>query len=141
MFSSIKSSIMKILISNKFNLFIEYIFIFPLLYLIQYDYEKYSYITLLLSVFILVKNIIIMNIMGLFKREYFLNNKIPLMLIYKLVKMFIGIIFFFLQYKYKFFISYNIWISNLFYLKYFIKFLSTKYSINSIVKLRNKFIS
>jgi hypothetical protein len=132
---------MKILISNKFNLFIEYIFIFPLLYLIQYDYEKYSYITLLLSVFILVKNIIIMNIMGLFKREYFLNNKIPLMLIYKLVKMFIGIIFFFLQYKYKFFISYNIWISNLFYLKYFIKFLSTKYSINSIVKLRNKFIS
>jgi hypothetical protein len=141
MFSSIKSSIMKILISNKFNSFIEYIFIFPLLYLIQYDYEKYSYITLLLSVFILVKNIIIMNIMGLFEREYFLNNKIPLMLIYKLVKMFIGIIFFFLQYKYKFFISYNIWISNLFYLKYFIKFLSTKYSINSIVKLRNKFIS
>ena len=134
-----KSSIINILISNKFNSFIEYIFIFPLLYLIQYDYEKYSYITLFLSVFILIKNIIVIKIMGLFKKDYIKNNKIPFLLIYKLIKMFIGIIFFFLQYKYKFLINYNIWISNLFYLKYFIKFLSTKYSINSIIKLRDKF--
>ena len=139
MVKTFKSSIINILISNKFNSFIEYIFIFPLLYLIQYDYEKYSYITLFLSVFILIKNIIVIKIMGLFKKDYIKNNKIPFLLIYKLIKMFIGIIFFFLQYKYKFLINYNIWISNLFYLKYFIKFLSTKYSINSIIKLRDKF--
>ena len=93
MVKTFKSSIINILISNKFNSFIEYIFIFPLLYLIQYDYEKYSYITLFLSVFILIKNIIVIKIMGLFKKDYIKNNKIPFLLIYKLIKMFIGIIF------------------------------------------------
>jgi len=137
MVKTFKSSIINILISNKFNLFIEYIFIFPLLYLIQYDYKKYSYITLFISVFILIKHIIILNIMDLF--NYKKKNKISFLLIYKLVKMFICIIFFFLQYKYKFLVNYNIWISNIFYLKYFIKFLSTKYSINSIIKLQNNF--
>lgn len=129
--------IIKILQSNKFNSFIEYIFILPLMYLIQYDYKKYSYITLILSVFILIKNIIIMKINGLFENNYLRQNKIPFQLIYKSIKMFIGIIFFFLQYKYKFLVSYNVWISNLFYLKYFIKFLSKKYSINSIIKFRS----
>lgn len=134
-----KSSIIDILISKKFNSFIEYIFILPLLYLIQYNYEKYSYITLFLSVFILIKNLIMMQITGMFKKDYIKNNKIPFLLLYKLVKMFIGIIFFFFQYKYKLLVNYNIWISNIFYLKYFIKFISKKYSINSIVKIQNKF--
>jgi hypothetical protein len=129
--------IIKILQSNEFNSFIEYIFILPLMYLIQYDYEKYSYITMILSVFILIKNIIVMKISGLFENNYLSQNKIPFQLIYKSIKMFIGIIFFFLQYKYKFLVSYNVWISNLFYFKYFIKFLSKKYSINSIIKFRS----
>ena len=137
----IKTSIVNIIISKKFNLFIEYIFIFPLLYLIQYDYNKYHNIILFLSVFILVKNIILMKIIGLFNKNYLSNNKFPLVLIYKTIKMFIGIIFLFLQYKYKFSIKYNIWIANLFYLKYFIKFVSEKYSINSIVKLKKQIIN
>ena len=126
--------IIKILNSNEFNSFIEYIFILPLMYLIQYDYKKYSYITMILSVFILIKNIIVIKISGLLENNYLKQNKIPFQLIYKSIKMFIGIIFFFLQYKYKFLVSYNVWISNLFYLKYFVKFLSKKYSINSIIK-------
>jgi len=133
MAKSINLGIMKLLKSNKFNSFIEYIFILPLMYLIQYDYKKYSFITLFLSVFILIKNILIMKISYL--TDNFKQNKITFQLIYKIIKMCIGIIFFFLQYKYKFLVDYNIWISNLFYLKYFIKFLSTKYSINSIIKL------
>lgn len=136
----IKKSIINILSSQKFNLFIEYIFICPLLYLIQYDYNRFSYITLFLSVFILIKNIIIMKITGFFNKDYLENNKFPFVLIYKLVKMFIGIIFFFFQYRYKFALEYNIWIANLFYLKYFIKFLSKKYSINSIIKLKKQII-
>lgn len=130
--------IIQILKSNKFNSFIEYIFILPLMYLIQYDYEKYNYIIILLSVFIFVKNIIIAKISGLFESNYLKQNNFPFQLIYKLIKMFVGIIFFFLQYKYKFLVSYNVWISNLFYLKYFVKFLSKKYSINSIIKFSSK---
>lgn len=126
--------IIKILQSKEFNSFIEYVFILPLMYLIQYDYKKYNYITLILSVFILIKNIILIKINGLFSYDYLKKNKIPFQLIYKSIKMFLGIIFFFLQYKYKFLVSYNIWISNIFYLKYFVKFLSKKYSINSIIK-------
>lgn len=130
--------IIKILKSNEFNSFIEYIFILPLMYLIQYDYKKYSYITMILSVFILIKNIIVIKINGLLENDYLKQNKIPFQLIYKSIKMFIGIIFFFLQYKYKFLVCYNVWISNLFYLKYFVKFLSKKYSINSIIKFTQK---
>lgn len=137
----IKKSIFDVITSEKFNLFIEYIFIFPLLYLIQYDYNKYCIITLFLGMFIFVKNLILMNIMGLFRKEYLSNNPFPLLLIYKSVKMFIGIIFLSLQYKYKFMVKYNIWIANLFYLKYFIKFMSKKYSINSVVKLRKQIIN
>lgn len=130
--------IIDIITSKKFNLFIEYVFIIPVLYLIQYDYTKYSYITLFVATFILVKNLILMKITGLFNKDYLTNNKFPLVLIYKTIKMFIGIIFFFLQFKYKFAIKYNIWIANLFYLKYFIKFLSQNYSFNSIVKLKKQ---
>jgi len=133
----IKTSILDILKSNSFNCFIEYIFILPLLYLIQFDYTKYNYIALFVSVFILIKNIIVLNITGMFKKKYILNNKIPYLLIYKLVKMFIGIIFFFFQYKSKLLVKYNIWIANLYYLGYFIKFISGKYSINSVIKLYN----
>jgi hypothetical protein len=136
-----KIFILDILKSNNFNTFIEYIFIFPLLYLIQYNYNKFKYIALFLSVFILIKNIIILNILGLLKKKYIRKNKLPFLLIYKLIKMFIGIIFFFLQYKYKLLVNYNIWIANLFYLKYLIKFISNKYSINSVIKLQNKFVS
>jgi hypothetical protein len=129
-----KLSIINIISSNHFNSFIEYIFIFPLLYLIQYDYNKYCNIALFISVFILVKNIIIIKLTDLFNLKNIKNNKFPILLIYKLVKMFIGIIFFFLQYKYKFLVNYNIWIANLFYLKYLIKYLKSKYSINKIYK-------
>jgi len=130
--------IIDIITSKKFNLFIEYVFIVPVLYLIQYDYTKYSYITLFVATFILIKNLILMKITGLFNKDYLTNNKFPLVLIYKTIKMFIGIIFFFIQFKYKFIVKYNIWIANLFYLKYFIKFLSQKYSFNSIVKFKKQ---
>ena len=136
-----KKTIIDIITSKKFNLFIEYIFILPLLYLIQYDYNKYCIIALFISVFIFVRNMILMNISGLFKKEYLTNNMYPLTLIYKTVKMFVGIIFLFLQYKYKFMIKYNIWIANLFYLKYFIKFMSKKYTFNSVVKLKKQIIN
>lgn len=136
-----KKSIINIIISKKFNLFIEYIFIFPLLYLIQYNFNKYCYIALFISVFIMIKNIILMKIIGLFNKDYLSTNKFPLVLIYKTIKMFVGIIFFFLQYKYKFAVNYNIWIANLFYLKYFIKFLSEKYSFNSIIKLKKQIVN
>lgn len=136
-----KNNFYKIIISNKFNSFIEYIFIFPLLYLIQYDYKKYKNITLLLAVFILVKNLIIIKISGLLNKEYLGQNKMPIQLIYKLAKMFIGIMFFFLQYKYKFAVNYNVWIANIYYLKYFIQFVSEKYSINSIIKFKKNFYS
>lgn len=132
--------IIKIITSKKFNLFIEYILILPILYLIQYDYTKYSYIALFIASFILVKNLILMKITGLFNKNYLSNNKFPLVLIYKIVKMFIGIMFFFLQYKYKFAIKYNVWIANLYYLKYFIKFMDNKYSYNSIVKLKKQIV-
>lgn len=135
-----KITIIDIMTSKKFNSFIEYIFILPILYLIQYDYNKYSHITLFISVFILIKNLILMKITGLLNKNYLSNNKLPLVLIYKTIKMFIGIIFFFLQYKYKFAVEYNIWIANIFYLKYFIKFIDNKYSINSIVKLKKQIV-
>lgn len=134
-------NLQNIISSEKFNSFIEYILILPLLYMIQYDYNKYSYITLFLAGFILIKNLIILKISGLLSKNYLTNNKMPVQLIYKLVKMFIGIIFFFAQYKYKFAVSYNVWIANIFYLRYFIKFLSEKYSINSIIKLKKKIYS
>lgn len=130
--------IIDIITSKKFNLFIEYVFIIPVLYLIQYDHTKYSYITLFVATFILVKNLILMKITGLFNKDYLTNNKFPLVLIYKTIKMFIGIIFFFIQFKYKFAVKYNIWIANIFYLKYFIKFLSQNYLFNSIVKLKKQ---
>ena len=130
-------SILNILTSYNFNSFIEYIFILPLMYLIQYDYNKYKYIALFMSVFILIKNIIILNLMDLFKKNNIKNDIIQYSFIFRLIKMFIGIIFFFLQYKYKILINYNIWIANLFYLKYFIKFMSDKYSLNSIKKINN----
>jgi hypothetical protein len=130
-------SILKILTSYNFNSFIEYIFILPLMYLIQYDYNKYKYIALFMSVFILIKNIIILNLMDLFKKNNIKNDLIQYSFIFRLIKMFVGIIFFFLQFKYKILINYNIWIANLFYLKYFIKFMSDKYSLNSIKKINN----
>lgn len=133
--------LIKIISSKKFNLIIEYAFILPLLYLVQYNYEKYKILIFVVSVFILVKNILIMKITGLFDKKYLLNNKIPFLLIYKIIKMFIGIIFFFFQYKYKFFVCYNVWIANLFYLRYFIKFIKEKYSINSIIKLKKQIIN
>jgi hypothetical protein len=133
-------SIIEIITSKKFNSFIEYIFILPILYIIQYDYNKYSHITLFISVFILIKNLILMKITGLFNNNYLSNNKFPLVLIYKTIKMFIGIIFFFLQYKYKFAVKYNIWIANLFYLKYFITYIDEKYAINSIIKLKKQIL-
>ena len=136
-----KISIVKIITDKNFNLLIEYIFILPLLYLVQYDHKKYSIITLFISVFILIKNLLLMKISGLFKKEYLSNNPLPLVLIYKMVKMFIGIIFFFAQYKYKFAVKYNVWIANLFYLKYFIKFIGEKYSVNSVVKLKKQLVS
>lgn len=135
-----KNIILDILQCKSFNTFIEYIFIFPLLYLIQYNYNKFKYITLFLAVFILIKNVIVLNIMGLLKIDYIKNTRVPYLLIYKLIKMFIGIIFFFLQFKYRFLVNYNIWIANLYYLKYFIKFISSGYSINSVTKLQNKFM-
>lgn len=134
----IKKILCDVILNKKFNLFIEYIFILPLLYLIQYDYEKYNIITLFLSVFILIKNIIIIKILGLFNKKYIFNNNYLFILIYKIIKMFIGILFFFLQYNYKFAVEYNIWIANLFYLKYLIKFMNEKYTLNSIVKIKNK---
>lgn len=133
-----KKLLMNIITSKKFNSFIEYILILPILYLVQYDYNKYSIITLFISVFILIKNLILLKIDGLFNKKYISNNKFHLVLIYKIIKMFIGIIFFFLQYKYKFAVNYNIWIANIFYLKYFIKFIDEKFSINSIVKLKKQ---
>lgn len=133
-------SIVNIITNKKFNLFIEYIFILPLLYLVQYNYDKYSIITLFISVFILIKNLLLMKITGLFKKEYLSNNPIPFVLIYKMAKMFIGIAFFFAQYKYKFAIEYNIWIANLFYLKCLIQFVSKKFSVNSIVKFKKQMI-
>lgn len=132
--------IIKIITGKKFNLFIEYILILPILYLIQYDYTKYSYIALFIAAFILVKNLILIKITGLFNKNYLSNNKFPLVLIYKIVKMFVGIIFFFLQYKYKFAVKYNVWIANLYYLKYFIKFLDNQYSYNSIVKIKKQIV-
>lgn len=130
--------IIKIITSKKFNLFIEYILILPILYLIQYDYTKYSYIALFIAGFILVKNLVLIKITGLFNKNYLSNNKFPLVLIYKTIKMFVGIIFFFLQYKYKFAVKYNVWVANLFYLKYFIKFMDEQYSYNSIIKLKKQ---
>lgn len=138
--TSIINTVIKIITDKKFNLFIEYILILPILYLVHYDYTKYSYITLFVATFILVKNIILMKITGLFNKNYLSNNKFPLVLIYKTIKMFIGIMFFFLQYKYKFAVKYNIWIANLYYLKYFIKFMDEKYSLNSIVKLKKQIV-
>ena len=138
--TSIINSIIKIITSKKFNLFIEYILILPVLYLIQYDYTKYSHIALFIACFILIKNLILIKITGLFNKNYLSNNKFPFVLIYKIVKMFIGIIFFFLQYKYKFAIKYNVWIANIYYLKYFIKFMDEQYSYNSIVKLKKQIV-
>lgn len=138
--TSIINTLIKIITDKKFNLFIEYILILPILYIVQYDYTKYSYITLFVATFILVKNIILMKITGLFNKNYLSNNKFPLVLIYKTIKMFIGIMFFFLQFKYKFAVKYNIWIANLYYLKYFIKFMDEKYSLNSIVKLKKQIV-
>ena len=134
------SEIFNIILSKNFNSFIEYIFILPLLYLIQYDYKKYCNITLFLSVFIFVKNTILMKIEGLLNINYLYNNKFPLLLIYKTIKMFVGIIFFFLQYKYKLLVKYNVWIANLFYLKYLIEFIDKKYSHNSIFKFKKQII-
>ena len=138
--TSIINTIIKVITSKKFNLFIEYTLILPILYLIQYDYTKYSHIALFIAGFILVKNLILMKITGLFNKNYLSNNKFPLVLIYKIVKMFIGIIFFFFQYKYKFAVKYNVWIANLFYLKYFIKFMDEQYSYNSIVKIKKQIV-
>lgn len=138
--TTIINSIIKVITSEKFNLFIEYTLILPILYLIQYDYTKYSYIAPFVAGFILIKNLILIKIIGLFNKNYLSNNKFPLALIYKIVKMFIGIIFFFLQYKYKFAVKYNVWIANLFYLKYFIKFLDERYSYNSIVKIKKQIV-
>lgn len=138
--TSITKSIIKIITNKKFNLFIEYVLILPILYLVQYDYDKYSHIVLFIAGFILIKNLILIKITGLTDKKYLADNKYPLVLIYKIVKMFMGIIFFFFQYKYKFAVKYNVWIANLFYLKYFIKYMNEKYSYNSIVKLKKKIV-
>lgn len=111
----------EILRDNDFNSFINKLFIYPLLYFIQYDYEKFSTLALFASVFILVKDLINIKLLGLFDSFINYKNKFPTILIYKVIKMLIGVIFFFLQYKIKSFSKYNVWIANIFYLKHILE--------------------
>jgi hypothetical protein len=126
----------KLIKDNDFNSFINKIFIYPLLYFIQYDYEKYKILALFATVFILVKDLINIKLLGLIDLYNFNNFKFPTILIYKFSKMLISIIFFFLQYKFKSFIKYNVWIANIFYLKYFIKLLIPNDFSNNVILLK-----
>ncbi len=124
----------KVIKNKNFNSFINKLFIYPLLYFIQYDYEKYKILALFASVFILIKDLINIKILGLIDSECCKLDKLPTVLIFKISKMFIGIIFFFLQFKFKFMSKYNVWIANFFYLKYIIqKAIPDDYSNNIIL--------
>ncbi len=63
--------IIDFLLNKKFDNIINYLFICPLLYIIQYDWEKYKIIALLISVFIFIKNILVINFLNLLKKKSF----------------------------------------------------------------------
>ena len=108
----------KLILNKKFDNIINYLLICPLLYLIQYDWEKYKIIALVIGVFIFIKNILVINFLNLLYKK-----KFSIVLLFKFIKMILGILFFALQYKKKFIADWNIWITNILYFNYVIKFL------------------
>lgn len=130
MFSKIVS-----LLNNKlFNKILYMAIICPFLYLIQYDWEKYCLFALILAVFILIKNML------LFVYEYFIQkeDKINLLtIILKMIGSLLLIPLFLLQYKYKVFIKFNVWIAGIIYFKYIINFIDNKYNIHIIKKFNH----
>jgi len=132
--------LLSILTNKNFDIFINTIFICPFLYIIEYDWEKYKIIALLLSVFILIKNIIIININYFINKNKknksnLINNNFSFILIYSFFKMLIKILFFYIQYKYKFFVKFNTWICGIIYFKYFIILFKKIFNLNvNIIK-------
>jgi hypothetical protein len=128
------SKIVNLLNNKLFNKILYMGIICPFLYLIQYDWEKYCLFALLLAVFILIKNML------LFVYDYFIQkeNKISfLTIILKLIGGILLIPLFLLQYKYKVFIKFNVWIAGIIYFKYIIDFIDKKYNIKIINKIKS----
>ena len=124
--------IIKKLNNEKFNNTINYLFIFPMLYLIQHSWENFQIIALLLATFILFKNLLLIKIRKI-------NNKDNFTWLIKILQIFKTILIvslFCLQYKYKSFTKYNIWISGFFYLKLIIMYIKKKFYYCVIHKIR-----
>lgn len=132
--------LLSILTNKNFNIFLNTIFICPFLYIIEYNWKKYKIIALLLSVFILIKNIIIININYFINKNKknksnLINNNFSFILIYSFFKMLIKILFFYIQYKYKFFVKFNTWICGIIYFKYLIILFKKIFNLNvNIIK-------
>ena len=126
-------NIIKIINSSKFNNILYLLLVTPSLYLLQFDWKKFKIIALFLSVFILLKDFLYLK---------FKNEKKQLSWIYiilNFLKTLLNSLFLYFQYKSKFLINFNVWISGYIYFQYIINFLKKKYFekniINKIVKV------
>lgn len=135
-----KNKIINVLTNKKFDIFINTLVICPLLYIIDYDWEKYNIIALILAVFIVIKNLLLAKINYNFnksKSEINKSNKsffkkVGITTLYKFCKIIIEIVFFCFQYKYKTIAKYNVWVCGLIYFNYLINF-SKKYFKKSFI--------
>jgi len=133
--------IINILTNKNFDMFTNTLVVCPLLYVIDYDWEKYKIIALILVVFVVIKNLLLIKInYNLNKSQSETNKsnksffkKIGVATLYKLCKIIIQIIYFVFQYKYKTIARYNIWVCGFVYSNYLVDF-SKKYFKKSFIK-------
>jgi len=129
--------ILLIITNNNFNIFINSLLVCPLMYLIESNWEKYKMIALILTVFIILKNVLILTIQKIVKNNE--NTKIGIYYIYKYIKLILQFLFFYLQYRYKSFVKFNVWICGIYYFNNLIVLINKILKKNNIII--NKFIN
>jgi hypothetical protein len=146
---NIINKIVRVLKNKKFNDFVNLIIVAPSMCLIHYNWEKFNIVCLFLSVFIIIKKILLDKILS---THFYLttnttsssiksdinnfSNKFGFVAIYKFVKVFFEILFYFSQYKFRYIISYNIWISGLIYFYYIVKYINKYIKKTKITKIK-----
>lgn len=129
----------RLISKDKFNKLINMLIICPLLYLIDYNWEKYHIIALILSVFILIKDLIIIKIQHFSNLDTIKSTSksyklFSYSLLYKIIKLFAGVFIFYLQYKSKIYIKYNVWLAGIVYLNYLINYFKKYFVLTHIIK-------
>jgi hypothetical protein len=122
-----------LLFNNKYiNEIIYSIVIGPSLYLIQYNWEKYNILALFLSVFIIIKELIVMQV------DMIANTSTKIKYTSMITKFLLNILLiplFLVEYKLKYYVKLNVWIASLLYFKVILKIIDNNYKIPIIRKI------